>query len=235
MKKHEFSLIQRVALMLLTVGLVVGGVLAQGCGSDEDPRVTLMNNLAIYGRNSAASFVPVPDTIEGLLDRSEVIVIGTVNSVAGTGNLRSYNEADNIRIEEWLDTLEAETGERPEVYPPYTDFLVDIEKIILNNGLLTTEEPLVLRMLGRSANSKRSTPSLLRLLQDGDRRLFTLNRNPDGTYGLYGWWSHFVIDGKRVTFSDDLRTPIHFTDKASPAEFISALELAVAERSESGS
>ncbi len=216
--------------MLLAVGLVAGGVLIQGCGGEKDPRVTLMNNLDIYGRNSVASYVPVPDTMEGLLDRSEVIVVGTVNSVAGTGSLRSYNEADNVRIDRWLDTLEADTGERPAVYPPYTDFLVDIESIILNNGKLTIGEPLVLRMLGRSANSKRSTPAIIRLLQDGDRRLFTLNRNPDGTYGLYGWWSHFVIDGKNATFSDDLRSPIHFTDQVRPAEFIRALENAVAER-----
>ena len=69
---------------------------------------------------------------------------------------------------------------------------------------------------------------MMRLPTYGDRRLFTLKQNPDGSYGLYGWWSHFVIDGNKVTYSDDLRTPIGFTDKVAPDDFISALEAAVA-------
>lgn len=232
-----FLSVQRTALTLLAIGVVVGGVLAQGCvGDEEDPLATFQSNMMIYERNTAGSWIPAPSTLEDLLDKSEAIVIGKVTSIQATGNLKSYNEADNVRLEQWLDKVEEDTGTRPPAgYPPYTDFLVEIEKIILNNGKLSVGEPLVLRMLGKAGSTPpaEGNPVRLRLLNDGETRLFTLGRNPDGTYGLYGWWSHFVIDGSKVTFSDDLRTPIHFTDKVAPADFVKALEDAVAARSES--
>ncbi len=236
MTHHRFPLAQWAVLTLLAIGMIAVGILIQGCSSDEeDPVVTFQNNMMIYSKTTAGSWVPAPKNMQELLDSADAIVIGTVNSVSNTGILKSYNEADNVRIDDWIDTIEAETGTRPAIYPNYTDYLIDIEKVIMDDGKVSTGGTVVLRMLGTS--DKQATaddkPALLRLPSDGDRRVFTLARNPDGSYGLYGWWSHFVIDGVKVTFSDDLRTPIHFTDRVKPEDFVKALEDAVAARSES--
>ncbi len=216
--------------MLLVMGVVAVGILAQGCSNEEDPVVTLQKNMEIYNRNTTARWIPAPETMEELLDTADVIVIGSLSSVAGAGIQKSYNEADNKRIDEWLDTLESETGTRPALYPPYTSYLVDVETVILDDGAISAGYPIVLKTLGKPSAPKDpdQSPSLLTVPNLGETRLFTLARNPDGTYGLYGWWSHFVIDGDRVTYSDDLRTPIGFTDKVKPEDFINALEDAAA-------
>ena len=54
MTHRGFSLLKRVVLMLLAIGVVAVGVLAQGCSNEEDPLVTLQKNMEIYNKNTAA-------------------------------------------------------------------------------------------------------------------------------------------------------------------------------------
>ena len=181
----------------------------------QDPLVVLEKNMAKYSANSTAMWVPPPKTMRDLLKKTDVIVIGTVGSVVNSSTMGSYNEADNLRIQQTGDPV-------PKL--PITDYEIQVETTILDDGVLSSGRPLILRMIGRQGVEQRF-PSILQMLQPGDRRLFTLSVNPDGaTYGLYGWWSHFIIAGDKVTYSDDLRTPIGFTDKVRPEDFIKELE-----------
>ena len=230
-----FHFLKRAALTVLVMGVAAVCILAQGCSNEEDPLVTLQKNMEIYNRNTTASWIPAPATMEELLDTADVIVIGSIASVAGTGIQKSYNEADNERIDEWLEEMKEEYPTPADFYPPYTSYLIDVETVILDDGAISAGYPIVLKMLGKPSAPKDTdqSPSLLTVPNAGETRLFTLLRNPDGTYGLYGWWSHFVIDGDRVTYSDDLRTPIGFTDQVKPDDFINALEDAAVKKNES--
>ena len=67
----------------------------------------------------------------------------------------------------------------------------------------------------------------------GDRRLYALAANAEGkTYSWINWWTHFIIDGDEVTHTDDLRSPVYFTDQVKPDDFIDALEDAVDRKNE---
>ena len=220
-------------LGLLVLVAATGGILlalAIAPGESRDPLEILDRNMAIYSKNSAAMWRPPPETMNDLLDKSGVIVVGTVDSVVRSGALKSYNEADNARVDKYLDELKDAGEPLPNIYPPYTDYLITVDTVFLDDGTIDSEKPLILRMLGRHgmSSSANETPSILSLPNIGDKRLFTLSANPDGmTYGLHGWWSHFVTDGDKVTYSDDLRTPIGFTDKVKPDDFFKELQAAI--------
>ena len=171
--------------------------------------------------NTTGMWVPPPDDVAELVSRSDIIVIETVNSVVKGGTLKSYNEADNTRVDEWVE----ETDAPATPYVPHVDYLIAVETTIKDDGTIASGNYVVLRMVGRQNSARASDhPRLMALPDIGDRRLFTLSRNPDGTYGLWGWWSHFVIDGDTVTHGDDLCSPVVFSDETAPAEFIQAVQ-----------
>ena len=218
-------LLRRLVLALLALGVVTGGVLlAPGCADDGDDletrKAVYYENMRVYSKTTAAMWVPPPDDLAELVSKSDIIVVGTVNSVVTSGTLKSYNEADNTRVDEWVEETDAPTTP----YVPHTDYLISVETIIMDDGTIAAGDDVVLRMVGRGSSTRVSdNPRIMALPDVGDRRLFTLSENPDGTYGLRGWWSHFVIDGDSVTHADDLRSPVVFSDKTVPAEFIQAL------------
>lgn len=186
----------------------------------SDPLEILNNNLLTY--QSAAMWTPPPKSMKELVSKSDVIVIGTIKSVVDEGTMGSYNEADNARNNKPDDPVSSAL--------PITDFEIEVERVILDDGSISSGQPLVLRIIGE-ADVEQRFPTILRMPQVGDYRLFTLSKNPDGkTYGLYGWWSDFVIDGDKVTYADDLRTPIGFTDQVKLAGFILELEAVVAQK-----
>ena len=96
----------------------------------------------------------------------------------------------------------------------------------IKEGDLVAGDSITLRVLGE-ADHVSPYPSLIPMPQVNDRRLYGLSRNPDGTYGTYGWWSVFLIDGDRVTHADDLRQKVMFANSTEPDDFVRELESAV--------
>ena len=191
------------------------------------------DNMAIYKANRVGMWVPPPSSVQELVDRAEVIAIGSVAAVIATGLQVPYNEADNTRLDEY----NAQYG-NPTPYPltnrswPYIDYWIDVETVILDDGTLSSGKPLILRMFDRW-QAVDPYPWMWRVPSIGDRRLFALAANPEG--GTHRWinhWTHFIIDGGEVTHSDDLRSPVYFTDQVKPDDFIKALEDAVDGKSE---
>ena len=191
------------------------------------------DNITIYLANRVGMWVYPPSSVQKLVDRAEVIAIGTVAAVVATGLQVPYNEADNTRLDEY----NARYG-NPAPFPPpnpswpYIDYWIDVETVILDDGTISSGSPLILRVLDRW-QAVEPYPWMLRLPSIGDRRLYALAANPGG--GTHRWinhWTHFIIDGDEVTHSDDLRSPVYLTDQVKPDDFIKALEDAVDRKSE---
>ncbi len=191
------------------------------------------DNMMVYLANRTGTWLAPPSSVQKLVDRAEVIAIGTVAAVVATGVQVPYNEADNTRLDEY----NARYG-NPAPFPPpnpswpYIDYWIDVETVILDDGPISSGSPLILRMFDRWQAVK-PYPWMWRVPSIGDRRLYVLAANPEG--GTHSWinhWNHFIIDGDEVTHSDDLRSPVYLTDQVKPDDFIKALEDAVDRKSE---
>ena len=186
------------------------------------------DNFGIYVDNTAAEYLLPPSSMQELVDEADVIAIGSVAAVVATGLQVPYNEADNIRLDEY----NAQYG-NPNPFPPpdrswpYIDYWIDVETVILDDGTISSGSPLILRVFDRW-QAVEPYPWMWRVPSIGDRRLYALAANPEGgTHSWINWWTHFIIDGDSVTHSDDLRSPVYLTDQVKPDDFIKALEDAV--------
>ena len=191
------------------------------------------DNFYIYVANKAATYLLPHSSMEELVDKADVIAIGSVAAVIATGLQVPYNEADNTRLDEY----NARYG-NPTPFPPpdrswpYIDYWIDVETVILDDGTISSGSPLILRVFDRW-QAVDPYPWMWRVPSIGDRRLYALAANPEGgTHRLARWWNLFIIDGDSVTHSDDLRSPVYLTDQVKPDDFIKALEDAVNRKSE---
>lgn len=165
-----------------------------------------------------ASFVPPPQSIAELVGKANVIVIGTVGPIVNQGTFAGYDAGGNV--------IPSKSTSHPDL--PITDFQINIEKVLQDDGTIRAGKPLILRMLGHPINRAErdaDRSSYFPMSYTGDRHIFFLSKNPDGTYGLYyGPWSRLVIDGQVVAISDGARTPVQFAGRSfKPTEFIGSL------------
>ena len=167
--------------------------------------------------NGSAWFVPPPANIDDFVGNMGAIVVTEVTSVIGSDERNSYNEQDNIR--------NIKEGDPVSSALPVTDYNLTIERVILGQDI-EAGGSITLRVLGE-ADHVSPYPSLVPTPQINDRRLYGLSHNPDGTYGTYGWWSVFLIDGDRVTHAGDLRQKVLFANSTEPNDFVRELESAV--------
>ncbi len=192
----------------------------------RSPAQSAPTDIPVAG-NSTANLVPPPRSIDELVQKSDIIVIGTVGRIVNEGAIGSYVEADNLRNDRATDPISSRI--------PIVDYEVEVEAVVLDDGILSSGHPLILRMSGRSTDpvipGAEYPPSRV-----GDRGLFALTANPDGlTYGFhYGPWSRFDISGSVATFTDGRRTPVNFTDKVGTSQFIQALKDASAAKHTTG-
>ena len=151
------------------------------------------------------------------------IVVGTVKSVIGTGTLVSYDAENAERI--------LKPGDKISPALPTTDYELVVEKVLIGDGSVEPGKSIVLRVIG-NPESVVDTPALIRMAKIGDHRLYGIGRNPDDkTYGIYGWWSSFMINCQPVTHTDDRRSPVSFIEATAPGMFIEEIEAAVARQS----
>lgn len=211
--------LRRSTLKLLFIGMVaVCMSVFQGCANNEcqDALDALSENRKAYYANTTGLWLSPARTMEELVDEADVIVIGTADCVVGVANQSPY-EADKTCRGEF---------DYPSPHPaqPHVGYLINVEKVILDDGTISGGKPLLMRLGGRwQAGS--SNPAFEGMPTPGDRRLFALAKEPNGSiHGMRSLWNQFLVDGENVTYSDVLRTPACLAGKMNTENFIQALE-----------
>ena len=134
--------------------------------------------------------VPRPGSVDELVMRSNVIVVGTITTVLEERLIGGYGD-DGKPL-----SADDEGG------LPFTDYLVTIEDVLKADDSVANSDTLVLRMFGHlSDRDAVITPNVFTLPNPGDYLLFALGRNPDGTYGS-GPEGLLDIGGETVAFAD---------------------------------
>lgn len=203
---------------------------------------------------SMAMLVPPPQTLEELVSpHAALIFIGEVGPAEQYLDLYGYNErgqvtatvVDPLNTRDYLVAIAYITGgdrqsvmEDPSLTDihniPATDLRLHVEEVLRDDGTIAAGEPVILRIVGFAteelAASEIMQNSAFPLSYTGDRHLFVLGRNPDGTYGLtYGPWSRLIIDGEILRVSNPERQPLIFEGQDEPVtleEFIQAVNSA---------
>ena len=156
-----------------------------------------------------------PNSIEGLVAQSHVIVLGTISSVLEEMVIGGYGE----------DGKPTPAGKEGGL--PYTDYEVRIESVLKGDGALEDGGTLVLRMFGhRTQQTDVVTSVAVQLPETDSYYMFALGQNPDGTYGS-GLERLINVDGDHVTFADGLG----FYTELTGAEFVGAVRQQAGESS----
>jgi hypothetical protein len=152
---------------------------------------------------SGSMMIPRARTADELVDRSQIIVIGTITSVLAQTEFGGYGAADEDEpVEEGSD--------------PITDYDVGIEMLIKGDGTIVEGGNFVLRMYGHlDGQSDAITLNVFTLPEPGAHLMFALGRNPDGTYGS-GPDGLINVDGDVVAFSDGMQ----FGEGVAPDAFV---------------
>ncbi|GEM_PF-2754693 len=139
---------------------------------------------------------PTPKTIQELVDRSDVIVIGRVAGLAKTADEGPYNEPAPMAKSEF-----------PAPLLPVTYYDLQIESVLLDDGNILSAPSL--RLAGTPETA--SPPGF------GRKTIFFLRRNSDRlSYGVNGDWAMIdwgrqpvtEFDGGRVAFASGLSTNV---------------------------
>ena len=144
-----------------------------------------------------------------LVEHAPLIVIGEV----GPGQLTEHFPYENGK------EITVDAFNSPLAGMPATDFIINVEQVIRDDGKLARGEPVILRELGDAEELKRVTAGTgYAVTYTGDRYLFLLYPNPDGqTYGFYhAWWSRLLIDGDSLRFSAGAQPPLLVAGRDAP-------------------
>ena len=163
--------------------------------------------------DSTAYLVPRPSSIEALLRKSNLVVIGTVGDVVqqtNEGGLRPgfTPRADDPRLPTF----------------PFTYYSVKVERVLASADQQVVQgQDIVLRVNG-GARYPEWVGGQMRMPRAGDRRLFVLSSHPE----IDGYspvpWGVFRIGDNIATYDDAQRTPVStFTTAISSAEFVAAI------------
>ena len=182
----------------LAAGLWVAALIVIGaaCGSDgtqivkdADEAVSQPPEGLSVPPPSSAAMLPYPSDVDQLVAWSDVIVLGTISSAPEKKRIGPYVDGKTLPVEE------AEVG------MPVTDYEVRIETVLAGDAV-ADGETLVLRMFGhRRPQGGVITSVASQLPNQGDRLLFALGMNPDGTYGT-GPQGLLDVNGETVAFAD---------------------------------
>ncbi|HEX6292575.1 MAG TPA: hypothetical protein VFZ66_25545 [Herpetosiphonaceae bacterium] len=205
----------RRVLLLIAVAILglIGGRLA---ATPEDSEAESGASAAHH--NSNAFLMPTPNTLGELVEKADIIVVGTIGEELRQQSFVGYDEQGRaITASDQRLPAEAETL--------FHDFAVNVEEVIKDDGTIQAQQPLVLRTIF-ARNTKEIDPAQhYPGVFPGDRYLLLLSRNPDhATYGFYyAAASRLLIDGDAVTLSDGARTPLPFSKGVAPQAFLGQL------------
>ena len=136
--------------------------------------------------------IPRARNASELVDRSEIVAVGTITAVLAQTEFDGYGE-------------DGEDEPVEEGGMPITDYDVSIEMLMKGDGTIVEGGNFVLRMYGHiDGQSDAITLNVFTLPEPGAHLMFALGRNPDGTYGS-GPDGLINVDGDLVAFSDGVQ------------------------------
>ena len=149
--------------------------------------------------------------IEQLVDKADLIVVGTVGASTVEHTIGPYSGGYD-----GAPTF------------PVTDYQVTVTSVLKGDGTVSAGGTLTLREFGHLSNANTEPQLYIKfpMSNAGDSRLFVLGKNPDNsTYGLYfGPYSRFSIDGDAVKYSGLDDESVKFEKNVSPGDFIVSIQ-----------
>ena len=174
---------------LMVIGAAWGGGGTQALENVDEPANQPPPEGLSVPPLSSASMLPYPNGVEQLVARADVIVLGTISSVL-----------EEKQIGPYVDGKPLPAGEEGGM--PVTDYEVQVETALAGNAAVADGDTIVLRMFGQlSSQGAAITSVVFQLPNQGDRLMFALGRNPDGTYGT-GPQGLLDVSGETVAFAD---------------------------------
>ncbi len=161
----------------------------------------------------------VPHSVQEIVDRASLIVIGEVGEVVEQYNLAGVGQDGK--------PMGADYGLYPAQFIA-ADALINVDQVIRDDGAVADQAPIVLRVLGVIDEFSRaiSQDSYYPFTYTGDRFLFLLTRNPDGSYGLYhSPWSRLIVDGDLLRVSNGPKDLLQFEQDEGPVTLEAFVEL----------
>jgi len=177
-----------------------------------------------------SGFVDVapPRSFDALLEKASLIFVGKVGPVEQYLDRVTYEDGQEVI----LDTDATPVPGLVEQYP-VTDFRLQVDEVLRDDGTIAASEPVFLRVLGHITEEMKqsSQDGVYPVTYTGDRYLFLLSPYPDGkTHGFYyGPWSRLIIDGDILRISNGDRDPLVFDESAGPVT-LEEFRQAVADR-----
>ena len=114
-------------------------------GEVPEPVISPATQQGPTGPVSTGMMVPRPTSVEELVVRADVIALGTFSSVLAEKRIGPYGE-DGQPLPAGEDGL------------PFTDYLLQIERVLKSDGTVTDGGSLVLRMFGHLSNQNAIIP-----------------------------------------------------------------------------
>ncbi|MCC6169971.1 MAG: hypothetical protein IT329_22320 [Caldilineaceae bacterium] len=190
-----------------------------------EPETTLFVDAA--ARRSDYLAVWPPQSLAALIKHAPLIFIGKVGPVHEYLDFYSYGEDGELI----LNALPEGRGPTP-AYPA-TEFLLEVETVIRDDGTISGGEPIILQVVGHiTEESKRLTQAdAYPVSYTGDRHLFMLTSNVDGRSWVleYGPWSRLIVDGDILRISDCEQSPLRFGADSAPVTLEELIQV-IAER-----
>jgi hypothetical protein len=173
-----------------------GTCLPPGADAPIGPVSTPVGGYGNTPFNSGFPDYDPPPSLQILIENAPLILIGEVGQVERYTGKLGYGEDGQIVTPTPGTDLAPPSVVR--MYPA-TDFRIEVEQVLRDDGTIAADKPVILRVLGHVTEElKQSTQEgLYPVTYTGDHYLFLLTPYPDGqTYGFYyGPWSRLIIDG----------------------------------------
>ena len=161
--------------------------------------------------------VPPPKSAAQLAEDSDLILIGTIETLHKESGFKGYDALGNL-LEGKESKHPLETPEKePHPLIPFTDFVIKADQILKNNESTLNTQKIILRELGSYTNvirGKERDSKDFPISKIGEKWLLFLNKNPEGTYGLrYGPISRLDINENFVRTSNKDKTRLKLDDQ----------------------
>ncbi len=182
------------------------------------------NSSRAHNSRSMALWPPPPSSMTELVEESDVIVSGRIESVIREFEMGPYADNSIHPVEEGpvpADPNPTATPTLPGVH--VTLYEVSIDRILLADGRIQDSGTIEYIEAG-SAEENIAFADSKPMPQPGDEFLFAFVLSPDGANYAAGRWGLIDISGGEVVYADWERAEVSYAAEMSPAEFIANIE-----------